>query len=114
MSGPRGRCLPLIPICRSEEKIRAVHTTFFCADRNFDAGVVEMMDRRQAISTDLRNDLENLGRLNRYFGSYALVDYFLEKWCRPEEQLVLIDLCTGFGDIPRVIVDWCRLRRIRI
>src|ERR1700681_3988445 len=73
-----------------------------------------MMDRPQSISTDLRSDLENLRRLNRYFGSYALVDYFLKKWCNPGEQIVLIDLCTGFGDIPRFIVDWCRTRGIRI
>jgi 2-polyprenyl-3-methyl-5-hydroxy-6-metoxy-1,4-benzoquinol methylase len=91
-----------------------MHTTFFCADRKFDSGVVEMMDRPQAVSSDLRADLENLRRLNQFFGSYSLVRHFLQKWCKPREQLVLIDLCTGLGDIPRFIVDWSRSHRINI
>jgi ubiquinone/menaquinone biosynthesis C-methylase UbiE len=91
-----------------------MHTTFFCTRRNFDSGLVEMMDRPQTVSSDLRADLENLRRLNRYFGSYALVGHYLRSWCKPGEPIVLIDLCTGPGDIPRFIVDWCRSRGIRI
>jgi ubiquinone/menaquinone biosynthesis C-methylase UbiE len=76
--------------------------------RKFDRSTVEMMDRPQPVSTELLADLENLQQLNRYFGSYALVRYFLRRWFRPRSSVTAIDLCTGFGDIPRFMVDWCR------
>jgi SAM-dependent methyltransferase len=58
--------------------------------------------------------LENLRQLNRYFGSYALVRYFLRRWFTPGSTVSAIDLCTGFGDIPRLVVDWCRANDIRV
>ena len=72
------------------------------------------MDRPQGISGELEVDLENLEKLNRYFGSYALIRYFLRRWLRPGRSLTAIDLCTGFGDIPRFIVQWCRTNQIAI
>ena len=66
------------------------------------------MDRPQTASVELRVNLENLERLNRYFGSYALVRYFLRRWFRPGSTVTAIDFCTGSGDIPRFVVDWCR------
>lgn len=73
-----------------------------------------MMDRPQPASAELRDDLENLQRLNRYFGSYALVRYFLRRWFRPGSSVTAIDLCTGFGDIPRFVVDWCRANDVGV
>jgi SAM-dependent methyltransferase len=67
-----------------------------------------MMDRPQLVSAELLVDLQNLQQLNRYFGSYRLVRYFLGRWLRPGSSITAIDLCTGFGDIPRFVVDWCR------
>jgi SAM-dependent methyltransferase len=67
-----------------------------------------MMDRPQPVSAELLTDLQNLQQLNRYFGSYRLVRYFLRRWFRPGSSVRAIDLCTGFGDIPRFMVDWCR------
>lgn len=72
------------------------------------------MDRWQEVSAELETDLENLEKLNRYFGSYSLVRFFLRRWFRTGKLVRLLDLCTGFGDIPRFIVNWCRLRRIPI
>ena len=76
--------------------------------RDFDSAVLEMMDRPQPVSAELEIDLENLRKLNRFFGSYALVRFFLRRWFRPGTSVSVIDLCTGFGDIPRFMVDWCR------
>jgi ubiquinone/menaquinone biosynthesis C-methylase UbiE len=72
------------------------------------------MDCRQPVSRELQTDLENLEKLNRYLGSYVLVRYFLRRWLRSGKLIRLLDLCTGFGDVPRFIVDWCRQNGVQI
>jgi SAM-dependent methyltransferase len=91
-----------------------IHTTLFCRERAFDPGLIEMMDRPQPVSEELRVDLENLRKLNESFGSYSLIRFFLNRWCKRDEELVLVDLCTGFGDIPRLAVDWCRRHGVKV
>jgi 2-polyprenyl-3-methyl-5-hydroxy-6-metoxy-1,4-benzoquinol methylase len=76
--------------------------------RQFDPAEPELMDRPQPVSTELESDLHNLRRLNRFFGSYALVRRFLRKWIRPGVTLRVLDLATGSGDIPRLIADHAR------
>jgi 2-polyprenyl-3-methyl-5-hydroxy-6-metoxy-1,4-benzoquinol methylase len=76
--------------------------------RAFDPAEPELMDRPQAVSDELRVDLRNLRALNRWFGSYRLVRHFLEKWIRPGDNLRVVDLATGSGDIPRLIADHAR------
>ena len=66
------------------------------------------MDRPQPVSGELERDLENLRRLNRFFGSYKLVRRFMERWVKPGESARIADLATGSGDIPRLIVDHAR------
>lgn len=66
------------------------------------------MDRPQPVSAELERDLENLRQLNRYFGSYAVVLRFIRRWIQPGDQLRIVDLATGSGDIPRLIVDHAR------
>ncbi len=66
------------------------------------------MDRPQPVSAELLSDLRNLRALNRYFGSYRLVRYFLRRWIRPGERLRILDLATGSGDIPRLVVEFAR------
>lgn len=75
---------------------------------------MEMMDRPQRVSQELEADLKNLEKLNRYFGSYSLVRFFLRRWFVRGRMVRLLDLCTGFGDIPRFIVNWCRLNNIQV
>jgi ubiquinone/menaquinone biosynthesis C-methylase UbiE len=82
--------------------------------RVFDGAITELMDRPQVVSAELEIDLENLEKLNRFFGSYALVRYFLSRWFRPGRSFTAIDLCTGFGDIPRFIVNWCRTNNVAV
>jgi len=66
------------------------------------------MDRPQPVSEALIADLRNLRLLNRYFGSYRLVRYFLRRWIRPNHNLRILDLATGSGDIPRIVVEFAR------
>jgi 2-polyprenyl-3-methyl-5-hydroxy-6-metoxy-1,4-benzoquinol methylase len=76
--------------------------------RSFDPAVLEMMDRPQPVSAELELDLERIRQLNRWFGSYRLVLGFIRRWIRPADKLRMVDLATGSGDIPRLIVDYAR------
>jgi len=76
--------------------------------RSFDPAVLEMMDRPQPVSIELERDLERLRQLNRWFGSYRLVLNFIHRWILPGVQLRVVDLATGSGDIPRLLVDHAR------
>jgi SAM-dependent methyltransferase len=66
------------------------------------------MDRPQPVTRELRSDLRNLRQLNRYFGSYALIRRFLRRWVKPGDPMRVLDLATGSGDIPRLVVDFAR------
>lgn len=81
---------------------------FFWMKRQFDPAVLELMDRPQPVSSELERDLRNIRKLNRYFGSYAVVLQFIRRWIRPGDEMRIVDLATGSGDIPRLIVDHAR------
>ena len=76
--------------------------------RQFDPAEPELMDRPQPITPELASDLRNLRKLNRYFGSYRLIEHFLRRWIQPQSRMRILDLATGSGDIPRLIVDHAR------
>src|SRR5215467_9217365 len=76
--------------------------------RSFDPAVLEMMDRPQPVSPELERDLERLRQLNRGFGSHHLVSMFMRRWITPGAQMRVVDLATGSGDIPRLLVDHAR------
>src|ERR1044071_8960635 len=76
--------------------------------RRFDPAVLEMMDRPQPVSRELERDLERLRQLNYWFGSYRLVSTFMRRWIVPGAQMRVVDLATGAGDIPRLLVDHAR------
>ena len=76
--------------------------------RQFDPARPELMDRPQPLSAELERDLRNLRQLNRYFGSHAVILRFMRRWIRPGDHLRIVDLATGSGDIPRLIVDLAR------
>ncbi len=77
-------------------------------ERQFDPAEPEWMDRPQPITTELISDLRNLRALNRYFGSYRLVRHFLQRWIQPNDNLRIVDLATGSGDIPRIVAKHAR------
>jgi len=76
--------------------------------RQFDPGVLEIMDRPQPLSAELERDLLNLRRLNRWFGSHALIESFLRRWIRTGDNFRIIDLATGSADLPRLVVNYAR------
>ncbi|MFL6545359.1 MAG: methyltransferase domain-containing protein [Candidatus Udaeobacter sp.] len=76
--------------------------------RSFDPAVLEMMDRPQPVSAELERDLERIRQLNRWFGSYSLVLGFIRRWIKPGVRLRIVDLATGSGDIPRLIINHSR------
>ena len=82
--------------------------------RQFDPAEPELMDRPQPVTPELASDLRNLRQLNRYFGSYALIQHFLRRWILPQSQMRVLDLATGSGDIPRLMVDHARKVGARI
>jgi 2-polyprenyl-3-methyl-5-hydroxy-6-metoxy-1,4-benzoquinol methylase len=82
--------------------------------RRFDPAVLELMDREQPVSAELERDLERIRQLNRWFGSYRLVSGFIRSWIRPGDKLRVVDLATGSGDIPRLIVDYARQIRAEV
>src|ERR1700747_2758379 len=79
--------------------------------RSFDPTVLEMMDRPQPVSPELERDLERLRQLNRGYGSYHLASTFIRRWIMPGARMRVVDLATGSGDIPRLLVDYARNRR---
>jgi ubiquinone/menaquinone biosynthesis C-methylase UbiE len=82
--------------------------------RQFDPAELEMMDRPQPVSAELERDLRNLQQLNKHFGSYRLVLNFVRRWTKPGEHVSIVDLATGSGDIPRLIVDYARKIGVRV
>jgi SAM-dependent methyltransferase len=76
--------------------------------RSFNPAEPELMDRPQPLTPELTSDLRNLRQLNRYFGSYRLIERFLRRWIQPRSRMRILDLATGSGDIPRLIVDYAR------
>jgi 2-polyprenyl-3-methyl-5-hydroxy-6-metoxy-1,4-benzoquinol methylase len=76
--------------------------------RQFDPTQPEWMDKPQPVSPELISDLRNIRRFNQYFGSYSLIRYFLRRWIQPGTKLKIIDLATGSGDIPRLVIDYAR------
>ena len=82
--------------------------------RSFDPAILEMMDRPQPVSAELERDLERLRQLNRWFGSYRLVLLFMRRWITAGAQMRVVDLATGSGDIPRLLVNHARKVGARI
>src|SRR5215210_2832972 len=82
--------------------------------RVFDENQVEMLDRPQEVTRELAQSLESLCGLNKFFGSYRLVRSFLRRWLTPGTTCRILDLATGSGDIPRMIVRWAREREIAV
>jgi 2-polyprenyl-3-methyl-5-hydroxy-6-metoxy-1,4-benzoquinol methylase len=76
--------------------------------RQFDPAEPVLMDRPQPVTPELVRDLKNLRELNRYFGSYRLIMHFLRRWIQPRSRMRILDMATGSGDIPRLIVDYAR------
>ncbi len=82
--------------------------------RQFDPALPELMDRPQPVTRELKRDLANLRSLNRWFGSHRLVRHFLRRWLKPNGKARILDVATGSGDIPRLIVDHARRENVSV
>lgn len=82
--------------------------------RAFNEHEPELMDLPQPVTPELEKDLANLVSLNRYFGSHRLIRAFLDVWFQPGGFYRVLDVCTGAGDIPRLLVDYARAKDISI
>ncbi len=82
--------------------------------RSFDAATPELMDLPQPVSAELEQDLANLRSLNRWFGGYRIIHHFLRRWLRTESKIRLLDVATGSGDVPRLIVDYARAHSVPV
>jgi len=82
--------------------------------RQFDPALPELMDRPQPVTRELKRDLANLRSLNRWFGSHRLVRHFLRRWLKPNGKARILDVATGSGDIPRLIVDHARRQNFSV
>ncbi|MBV9274774.1 MAG: methyltransferase domain-containing protein [Verrucomicrobia bacterium] len=87
---------------------------FICSQRKFDPELTEMMDQPDPSRAELIGALENLRILNRYFGSHRIIRHFLRRWIRQGDSLSILDACTGFGDIPRLVVNWARIHQAKV
>ncbi|HEX4083558.1 MAG TPA: methyltransferase domain-containing protein [Chthoniobacteraceae bacterium] len=82
--------------------------------RSFDEGKPELLDIAQPVNPNLEASLQSLRVLNQYFGAYSLVRHFMRRWLERGRTYRLLDLATGFGDIPRMIVCWARRHGISV
>ncbi len=82
--------------------------------RLFDCEETELMDRPQPASRELAATLRQLEFLNRHFGGHEYVRRFLRRNFRPGQCCRVLDLATGGGDFPRVMVDWARARNVSL
>lgn len=77
----------------------------------------ELLDDPAANPAAVAESLRNLARANRWFGGAAAVRSGLRRTLRdvlPGTTLSLLDLGTGFGDLPRAAVRWGAGRGIRV
>lgn len=73
--------------------------------RRFDPDDPELMDRPQPVSPALERDLANLRGLNRWFGAWRIVRKVLGPVLPGAGPLKMADLCSGSGDLPRLMVE---------
>ncbi len=83
-------------------------------NRHFDPAERELIDDPNTPPADLDRALDDLISISRRFGGHRLVRHFLSRWLNPGRCYRFLDLCTGAGDLPRVMVEWARARGITL
>ncbi|HXG95014.1 MAG TPA: methyltransferase domain-containing protein [Blastocatellia bacterium] len=74
----------------------------------------ELLDAGAGTDEDVRRNLKDLRRVNRYLGGTKTVLRALSSIIEREkiEELSLLDVGTGSADIPTAVVEWCGARGI--
>src|SRR3954471_22467306 len=72
----------------------------------------ELMDQPQPVTGELRRTLRELEFMNRHLGGHRYLRRFLRRhFGSVEKTYRIVDLGTGGGDFPRIMVDWARRNR---
>ena len=76
----------------------------------------ELLDRPDNSDEEIRENLRDLERLNRYFGGARAVLLHLSRMVgeRSQSPLTILDIATGGADIPRAICRWARRRKLAV
>lgn len=82
--------------------------------REFQASVPELMDTQEQADAELLQDLQNLETMNRRFGAHRLILDHLAPVLPERPHWHIVDLATGYADIPRKIVDLARTAGIKV
>jgi 2-polyprenyl-3-methyl-5-hydroxy-6-metoxy-1,4-benzoquinol methylase len=79
-------------------------------------GVVELLDRPDNSDEEVRGNLRDLERLNRFFGGARTVLLHLSRMIggRSQSPLMILDIGTGGADIPRAICRWAKQRKLTV
>lgn len=79
-------------------------------------GAAELLDRPDNSNEEIRENLRDLERLNRYFGGVHTVLLHLSRMAGKHSQspLTILDIATGGADIPRSICRWARKRKLAV
>jgi len=78
-------------------------------------GAVELMDLPDADPGELARTLRDLAWINRWLGGTRLVRRHLEPFLHGRGTPVrILDVATGYADIPRAIVRWGRRRGLPV
>lgn len=79
-------------------------------------GVVELLERPDNPDEEVRENLQDIERLNRYFGGARTAPLHLSRMIteRSQTRLTILDIATGGADIPRTICRWARRRRLAV
>ena len=78
---------------------------------------VELLDQPDADPAVVAQSLRNVARANRWFGGAAAVRFGLARTLAQVpagSTLTLLDLGTGLGDLPGIVVRWGAARGIRV
>jgi ubiquinone/menaquinone biosynthesis C-methylase UbiE len=78
--------------------------------------VVELLDRPDNSDEEIRGNLLDLERLNRYFGGVRTVLLHMSRMigARSQTRVTILDIATGGADIPRAICRWARSRKLAV
>lgn len=82
----------------------------------------ELMDDPGRSVDELRENLRDLERINRFLGGHAIVRAYLDRalpvWrshrASADGALTVLDVATGGGDVPAAVVAWGRRRRVAL
>lgn len=78
-------------------------------------GVVERMDRPGVDQSELARTLKDLARINRVFGGIRVFfDHLPSILSGLAPPITILDVGTGYADIPRAIVRWARRKGIAL